>query len=87
MKKAAAHPTTKSLTSHDSFTAGAIAVQFLDTAWRIAVPVIMFAALGILADRSFGSKPWLTLLGMVVGFVFAGLLIKRQLDKVLKEES
>ena len=65
---------------------GIIAVTFLDTTWRIAVPVILFAALGIWADRSFGSKPWLTLLAVVVGFVFAGLLLKRQLDAVAKQE-
>lgn len=86
MKKAAAHTTTKSPSGHDGFTAGDIALQFLDTTWRIAVPVTIFASLGILADRRFGSKPWLTLLGMVIGFAVAGWLIKRQLDNVLKEE-
>lgn len=86
MKKAAAHTTTKSPIGHDSLTAGTIALQFLDTTWRIAIPVTIFALLGILADRKLGSKPWLTLLGAIVGFAAAGWLIKRQLDTVLKEE-
>jgi F0F1-type ATP synthase assembly protein I len=33
-----------------------------------------------LADRQFGTKPWFTLCGVVIGFVFATMLVKRQLD-------
>ena len=86
MKKAAAHPTTKSLVNGAGLSAGDIARQFLDTTWRIAIPVVLFALLGIFADRKLGSKPWLTLLGLVIGFVIAGWLVKRQLDVVLREE-
>lgn len=86
MKKAAAHPTTRSLSSKTGYGAGDIALQFLDTTWRIAVPVLIFALLGIFVDRSFGTKPLFTLLGVIVGFIVAGLLIKRLLDAVLKEE-
>lgn len=85
MKQAAAQPTTK--TSHaDAFTVGAIAVTFLDTTWRIATPVLLFTIPGLIADRKLGTKPWLTLLGVVVGFVFAVLLVKRQLAAVQKAE-
>jgi len=86
MKKAAAHPTTRSSLGKADLTVGDIAVQFLDTTWRIAVPVTIGAVLGIVADRTLDSKPWLTLLGTVAGFVLAGVLIKRQLDAVLREE-
>lgn len=65
---------------------GIIAVTFLDTTWRMATPVILFAVLGILADRRFGSKPWLTLLSVIIGFVGAVLLVKRQLEAVQKAE-
>lgn len=51
----------------------------MDTAWRMTVPVVLFAGLGIFIDRSLGSKPWVTLLGMVIGFIFAGILVKRQI--------
>ena len=61
-------------------------MQFLDTTWRMVVPVVSVALLGIFADRAFETKPWLTLLGLVVGFVIAGWLVKLQLDAVLKEE-
>ena len=55
--------------------------ELADTTWRIAVPVVVFAGLGLLADRSISSAPWFTLVGMAVGFVFASLLVKRQLDR------
>ena len=87
MKKAAAHSTTKHGNSNASLAAGDIAMQFLDTTWRIAVPVVLFALVGIVADRSFGTKPWFTLLGVVIGFGVAGLLIKRLLDQVLNEDA
>lgn len=87
MKKAAAHPTTKAPSGNDHFSLGTLAIDLLDTAWRIAVPVVLMAMLGLMADKSFGSAPWLTLLGMVIGFIIAGLLLKRQLAAVEQEES
>lgn len=87
MKKAAAHPTTKSPSgTSDHFSLGSLALDFLDTSWRIAVPVVLFAGLGIFADIQLGSKPWITLLGMVVGFLFAALLVKEQLRIVIQRD-
>ncbi len=87
MKKAAAHPTTKSPSGNaDHFSLGSLAIDFMDTAWRIAVPVILFAGLGIFIDIKLESKPWVTLLGTVIGLVFAGLLVKRQLTAVAERE-
>ncbi|HEX8762907.1 MAG TPA: AtpZ/AtpI family protein [Candidatus Saccharimonadales bacterium] len=86
MKKAAAHPTTKSTSGNDRFSLGSLALDFLDTTWRIAVPVVIFAVLGIVADKRFGSMPWLTLLGMVIGFIFAGMLLKKQLEAANKQD-
>lgn len=82
-----AKPTTpQSPSANQSLTAKDFAVQFMDTTWRIVVPVILFAGLGLLVDRRFHIGPWMTLSGMVVGFVFAGLLVKKQLVEVLKQE-
>jgi F0F1-type ATP synthase assembly protein I len=87
MKQAAASTTTSTDGGKAPFTAGIIALTFLDTTWRIAVPVILFAVLGIIADRQFGTKPWLTLaVGVPIGFVLAVLLVKRQLEAVEKAE-
>ena len=85
MKKAAA-PTTPTASGKQVFTVGALGLELLDTTWRIAVPVLLFAAGGIAADLHFGTKPWLTLSMVVVGFVFAGILVKKQIDAVNKEE-
>ncbi len=53
-----------------------------DTTWRMFVPTIGFTILGVLADRQFNMKPWMTGLGIVVGVAIAALLIRRQLQKV-----
>ena len=85
MKKAAA-PTTPTASGKQVFTVGVLGLELLDTTWRIAAPVLLFAAGGIFADLKLGTKPWLTLSMVVVGFVFAGILVKKQIDAVTKEE-
>jgi hypothetical protein len=58
-----------------------IGQALLATTWRIVVPVVLFTGLGIFLDLRIGSKPWLTLLGVVIGFVLAGKLIARLLKE------
>lgn len=58
-----------------------VGYELADTTWRMTVPVVLFACLGIVIDRSIGSKPWVTLLGVVIGFVVAVFLIKKQLER------
>ncbi len=86
MKQAAAQPTTKS-GNDTALGVGSIALTFLDTTWRIATPVVLFTLLGIFADRRLGSKPWITLLSVVIGFALAILLVKKQLAEVQKAEN
>lgn len=87
MKHVAALKTTNSPSGNTPFTAGIIGLTFLDTTWRIVTPVLLFAVLGIIADRTLGTKPWLTIVVAVpLGFVFAALLVKRQLEAVEKSE-
>lgn len=86
-RKAADTPTTHSLSGKTPFTGGIIGLTFLDTTWRIVVPVLLLTILGIVADRHFGTAPWITLPAVVVGFVLAGLLVKKQLAAVEAEES
>jgi hypothetical protein len=87
MKKAAPPTTSKSTGIDPIFTVGTVALQLLDTTWRIAIPVLGLAVLGIVADRHFGTKPWLTLLAAAFGFVIAGLLVKRELDNLKGDNS
>ncbi len=63
-----------------------IARELADVTWRLGVPVIGLSLLGIVADKSWGTKPWLTLLGTAIGFVVAGKLVSLQLARVNSEE-
>ena len=83
-KKAA--ETTTGTAQGNAFSLSTLGLRFLDTTWRVAIPVLIFAGIGIFADRKLGSKPWLTLLGMAIGFVFAGLLVQRLLVAVSHQE-
>jgi hypothetical protein len=86
MKQAADNTTTSIAGGKAPFTAGVIGLTLLDTTWRIAVPVILFAVMGIFADLKLGTKPWVTLAAVVAGFVIAGWLVKKQIDAVEREE-
>ncbi|HSX28870.1 MAG TPA: AtpZ/AtpI family protein [Candidatus Saccharimonadales bacterium] len=66
----------------DTHAAIAILVTLADTTWRIFTPVILCTALGIWADLHFGTKPWLTLFAVALGFGLAILLVRAQLQKV-----
>jgi F0F1-type ATP synthase assembly protein I len=86
MKKAADHPTTSNAHGDADLSIGTIALDFLDTTWRIAVPVVLFAGTGIFVDIKAHTKPWLTLVGLVIGFGLAGLLLKQQLSAVTSRD-
>lgn len=86
MKQAADHTTTSTPGGNVSFAAGIVGMTFLDTTWRIAVPVLVFAGVGIFADLKLGTKPWITLAAVVAGFVIAGWLVKKQIEAVEREE-
>lgn len=62
-----------------------VGVDWLNTTWRMAVPVVIAAILGIVADQRLDTGPWLTLLGAVAGFVVAGLLVARLLKDAENE--
>jgi F0F1-type ATP synthase assembly protein I len=86
MTKKAAATTTKSGNGVDNFSFKGLALDFLDTTWRIATPVLIFAGAGIFADNKAGTKPWLTLLGTVIGFIIAGMLVRTQLMAAAAQE-
>jgi F0F1-type ATP synthase assembly protein I len=86
MKQAAVSPTTKSPSGNSPEFLSTLAMDLLNTAWRIALPVVVFVLIGIFADRHFRTAPWFTLLAMVLGFVVAGMLVKKQLASIEKKE-
>lgn len=55
-----------------------------DTTWRMFIPTLGFAAIGLYADKVYGTKPWLSIVGVIAGAIIAGLLVTRQLKKVNK---
>jgi hypothetical protein len=65
---------------------GTIVLDLADTAWRIATPVLLFAIIGIMLDKKLGSAPWVTLVGVVIGFVGSALLVKKQLAAINERE-
>lgn len=46
------------------------------------VPTIGLALLGYWLDKQWHTAPWAMLLGLIIGSVLAGLLVRRQLKKV-----
>lgn len=59
-----------------------VIADLANTAWRVAVPVILLAGLGLLADKSWSTGPLFTLIGTALGLVTAGLLITKQLKNI-----
>jgi Putative F0F1-ATPase subunit Ca2+/Mg2+ transporter len=53
-----------------------------DTTWRMFVPTIGLMVLGLLADQWLHTKPWIMIVGLVVGIALAAMLIKSQFKKV-----
>ncbi len=53
-----------------------------DTTWRMFVPTIGLTLLGLLADNQLRTTPWMMIAGMVAGVFLAGILVRRQLNKV-----
>lgn len=54
-------------------------LSMADTTWRMFVPAVIFVGLGLWADLSWGTKPWLTVLGAVIGLAAGIMLIRQQL--------
>jgi hypothetical protein len=53
-----------------------------DTTWRMFVPIIGLLILGLLADQWLHTKPWIMIVGLIAGIGLAGVLVKRQFNKV-----
>jgi len=57
-----------------------------DTTWRMFVPIVGLAVAGVWADRTLGTKPFMTIFGIVVGIVIAAYLVRRQFKKELPKQ-
>ena len=84
MKKTAAHSATSLNNTKNTQTLHPLQLgrSYLDTGWRIIVPVVIATFFGAVLDTVVGLKPWFTLVGLVIGFMVAGLLVKHQAPEV-----
>jgi F0F1-type ATP synthase assembly protein I len=80
MKKTAAHSATSINKTNTTQTISTLELgrSYFSTGWRIVTPVVLLVFIGAIGDTQLGSKPWLTLVGLVVGFMIASLLVKQQ---------
>jgi F0F1-type ATP synthase assembly protein I len=61
-------------------------LSLADTTWRVTVPTVLLAGLGIVLDKKLSTMPLWTLVGLVVGLAAAGALVWQQLQAVTKAE-
>ena len=59
----------------------ALILSMADTTWRMFTPPALLVGGGIWADLKFGTKPWLTVLGAVVGLALSVLLVRKLLGR------
>lgn len=55
---------------------------FLDTTWRMFVPILVFSLLGYAVDTSLSTKPIATIAGISIGSLSSLLLVRRLYKKV-----
>jgi divalent metal cation (Fe/Co/Zn/Cd) transporter len=53
-----------------------------DTTWRVFIPAVGFTILGLAIDKLLATKPWLMILGIVLGAALAIWLVRLQMKKV-----
>ena len=69
----------------DTETIAVILGTIGDTTWRMFVPSVGGTLLGVWLDSVFGTKPWLMAGGIVLGLVFAFVLVQRQVTTIRKK--
>ena len=57
-----------------------------DTTWRMFVPSVGFTLVGVWLDTIYATKPWLMIIGVMVGFVMAVVLVRRQIGIVRQKQ-
>jgi F0F1-type ATP synthase assembly protein I len=80
MKKTAAHSATSINKTNNSqtITTMQLGQNYLATGFRIIVPVVLMVFVGAIGDSILRTKPWMTLIGLLIGFMLASMLVKRQ---------
>lgn len=71
----------KAPTPPDKSTVILLLTTIGDTTWRMFIPIIGLAIAGVALDVRLYTKPWLTVLGIIIGVIIASVLVLRQLRK------
>lgn len=82
MKKAAAKEKTTTGEKNASVApldGRVFALQFLDTTWRVALPITLLCYIGIQLDKHYGTNPLWVLVGLFASLGLSTLLVYRQL--------
>lgn len=69
--------------SNRSNTLAALGLAW-DLGYTIAVPLVVLALIGRLADRSFGTSPWLLLTGVLFSIIISTLLVVRKTRAIME---
>lgn len=82
MNKVADKTSTPHSGQQASLNATTMFLMIADTTARLFVPTIGGTILGLWADHTWGTKPWMTITGVVFGAVIAFLLVNAQLRSI-----
>lgn len=63
---------------------GEVAQVLVGVGWRLALPMVLLTILGVWLDRQWGTKPWLSLAGLVLGMAIGYYSVYRLLLPIMK---
>ncbi len=58
-----------------------LGLHLAQTAWRVAVPFLVFTVGGIFLDRTFGTEPLFSMFGLGVALLAVSLIVYKYVDK------
>lgn len=86
MGKAVKHMPTLVRGEKNSTVSGyLIAFQFLDTSWRVALPIVVLSLLGHKLDQRLNSGPLFLMIGFFASLPILVLLVYRQINSAYPE--
>lgn len=87
MSAAAAKNSDKKPAPSQKSTAVLLFMIAADTTWRMFVPTLGGALLGLWIDSMAGTEPWYAVGGLAVGIVVTTLLVRQQYKKANEQSS
>lgn len=61
-------------------TTGLLFATLADTTWRLFVPTVGLTLLGVWLDQRAATRPWLMIVGIIIGTLLAVALVRRQMQ-------